>query len=150
MYAFVIFITLFLIPGTIDRLGQEAQYADVLSVAVSGSEGGYTFKVRIKSPDKGCDQYADWWEVIDSQGKLLYRRILQHSHVREQPFERPGGPIRISARREIYIRAHMNNAGYGGAAFGGSISQGLESMDIKADFASDLENISPLPEGCAF
>jgi len=126
------------------------EYADVLSVIVTGSEGNYTLKVKIKSPDKGCDQYADWWEVIDSQGKLLYRRILRHSHVGEQPFERSGGPVRISARREIFIRAHMNNQGYGGAAFGGTVQRGLNSIYLKQGFARDVATIPPLPGDCAF
>ncbi len=130
--------------------GLDSQNANVLSVIVTGSEGNYTFKVKIHSPDKGCNQYADWWEVIDIQGKLLYRRILQHSHVGEQPFERSGGSVRISASREIYVRAHMNNTGYGGSVFGGSVARGLKSMDLKPGFAGELEKVSPLPDGCAF
>jgi hypothetical protein len=43
--------------------------ADVISVDVSGNEGAYQFSVGIRSPDTGCDQYADWWEVITGDGE---------------------------------------------------------------------------------
>ncbi|MCB0054175.1 MAG: hypothetical protein KDE24_32035, partial [Caldilinea sp.] len=67
--------------------------ADVFGVTVRGDDGAYQFSVEIASPDTGCNQYADWWEVLDSDGNLLYRRILTHSHVDEQPFIRSGGPV---------------------------------------------------------
>ena len=50
--------------------------ATIVSVASSGSNANYTFSVGISSPDTGCDQYANWWEVITEDGTLLYRRIL--------------------------------------------------------------------------
>ena len=150
MNGIVVILMIYLMPFSNIVKVMDSQIADVLSVIVIGSEGNYNFKVKIHSPDKGCDQYADWWEVIDIQGKLLFRRILQHSHVNEQPFERSGGPIRISSNREIYIRAHINNTGYGGSVFGGSVGRGLESMELKPGFATGLEKTTPLPDDCAF
>jgi hypothetical protein len=67
--------------------------ADVVDVSVSGDVGSYIFAVTIASPDSGCAQYADWWEVLGADGSLLYRRVLLHSHVTEQPFVRTGGPV---------------------------------------------------------
>jgi hypothetical protein len=92
----------------------QTSFADVLSVRVTGNPGGYQFGVEITSPDTGCEQYADWWEVISEDGELLYRRILLHSHVNEQPFVRSGGPMEIQANSIVYIRAHMSTAGYAG------------------------------------
>ncbi len=123
--------------------------AAITSVTVSGEENQYTFNVGIKSPDLGCNQYADWWEVISEEGTLIYRRILAHSHVNEQPFTRSGGPVSITNDQVVYVRVHMNNMGYGGA-FGGSVLQGFESFDLEDNFASDLETTAPLPNGCAF
>lgn len=124
--------------------------AQVTEVSISGDENAYTFNVTIKSPDTGCSQYADWWEVIGLDGSLIYRRILTHSHVDEQPFTRSGGPVEISKNTEVYVRAHMNNTGYGSAVFKGSVEAGFVSAQLTIDFAKELETADPLPEGCAF
>lgn len=125
-------------------------FADVTDVGFSGSEGRYTTQVQITSPDTGCDQYADWWEVVTEEGELIYRRILLHSHVDEQPFTRGGGPVSISDDISVWIRAHMNNNGYGGQVFYGSVNNGFEAKDHPEDFALELENEDPLPDDCAF
>ena len=125
-------------------------FADVLSVTTTGNPGAYTFSVEIRSPDLGCQQYADWWEVIDEHGRLLYRRILLHSHVDEQPFIRSGGLVPIREDSVVYVRAHMNTDGYGGAAFKGSVRYGFMQVDLSPDFAAKLEQSPPLPEDCAF
>jgi len=124
--------------------------ADVVSVTTNGSENAYTFSVEISSPDTGCEQYADWWEVVTEDGKLIYRRILTHSHVNEQPFTRSGGSVAISADTIVIVRAHMHPDGYGGNAFKGSVNGGFETIQLKKDFSPKLENADPLPNGCAF
>ncbi len=123
--------------------------ASVTNVTFSGSENAYTFSVTVSSPDTGCEQYADWWEVVDTQGNLIYRRILAHSHVNEQPFTRSGGPVSIQRETEIYIRAHMNNSGFGTSMLKGSVADGFTPITL-ADFAQDLESEAPQPNGCAF
>ncbi|MCJ7717902.1 MAG: hypothetical protein MUO54_15480 [Anaerolineales bacterium] len=124
--------------------------ADVLSVEVAGSPNAYQFSVEISSPDAGCDQYADWWEVLNEDGQLLYRRVLLHSHVSEQPFVRSGGPVNIEAETVVLVRAHMNNTGYGGQTIKGSVQSGFNEVQLSADFAADAESKPPLPEGCDF
>lgn len=124
--------------------------ASVTDVTVSGDENQYTFNVTIASHDLGCQQYADWWEVIDLDGELIYRRILTHSHVNEQPFTRSGGPVAISENTEVYVRAHMNSTGYGEKVFKGSVANGFTATDLDVAFAADVENATPLPNGCAF
>ena len=127
-----------------------AGLAAVTEVEVSGGENEYTFNVTISSPDLGCQQYADWWEVIDVDGNLLYRRILTHSHVDEQPFARSGGPVAIAANTEVYVRGHMNTTGYGNSVFKGTITDGLVATTLDTDFALSLSETNPLPTGCAF
>lgn len=122
----------------------------VTQVTVSGEDNQYTFSVTISSPDLGCNQYANWWEVIDLDGNLRYRRILAHSHVTEQPFTRNGGPVAISKNTEVYIRAHMNTSGYGNIVFKGSVSNGFSSENLDVEFAKGLEETAPLPSGCTF
>jgi hypothetical protein len=129
---------------------KQSQFADVLSVQVTGNQGTYQFAVELASPDTGCEQYADWWEVISQDGELLYRRILLHSHVDEQPFTRSGGPVEVAADDVVYVRAHMNTSGYGGHVLKGTIRDGFEPAEVEADFGSGLERIPPQPEDCAF
>lgn len=124
--------------------------ADVTAVIVSGNEGKYQFSVQIQSPDTGCDQYADWWEVVSLDGDLIYRRVLLHSHTDEQPFTRSGGPVAILADQNVWVRAHMAPGGYGGQAFRGSVSEGFSPASMDMDFARNLETLPPLPENCAF
>ena len=124
--------------------------AQVTEVTVSGTANNYTFSVTIESPDTGCAQYADWWEVITSKGDLIYRRVLGHSHVEEQPFTRSGGSISISANEEVYIRAHMNTSGYGTSVLQGSVANGFVAANLDADFANELAQQQPLPTSCAF
>lgn len=132
-----------------DELAKE-DFADVISMQVGGNEGAYQFSVGISSPDEGCDQYADWWEVVNQDGELIYRRILLHSHVDEQPFVRGGGPVNISSDAVVWVRAHMHPTGYGGLAMKGSVAKGFEQIELSTDFASDLAETLPLPAGCDF
>jgi hypothetical protein len=124
--------------------------ADVISVQVTGNPHSYQFSVGIASPDQGCHQYADWWEVLTEEGQLVYRRILGHSHVNEQPFVRSGGPVEIEADAVVIVRAHMHPGGYGGKAMLGSVQSGFEEVELRPDFADDVESESPQPTGCAF
>lgn len=130
---------------TVDTL-----FADVHSVDVNGDENTYQFTVEIRSPDTGCEQYADWWEVVSQDGDLLYRRILLHSHVSEQPFKRSGGPVSIDAETVVIVRAHMHPHGYGGTVLQGSVAGGFSAVQLEPDFAAGIELVDPLPTGCAF
>ena len=126
-------------------------YADVLLVDVSGSERSYTFDVTLLSPDLGCQQYADWWEVLSPRGELIYRRVLDHSHVDEQPFTRSGGPVSIAADETVIVRAHLNTLGYGGITLEGSPDSGIFTpIQLEPGFAQEVETLPPLPDDCAF
>jgi hypothetical protein len=123
--------------------------ANVTNVSATENQPGqYSFAVTVASPDTGCDQYADWWEVLSEKGELLYRRILAHSHVDEQPFQRSGDPITVSADQMVIIRAHMNNGGYGAQAMKGSIVSGFQATELAPDFATDVEDKPPQPSSC--
>lgn len=125
-------------------------YADIVSVTAAKEPGGYGFMVTVASPDQGCNRYANWWEVLSEDGRLLYRRILGHSHTDEQPFLRGGGPAAITAETVLIIRAHMQPEGYGGKAFKGSVKKGFQQVDLSPDFAAGLARVEPLPEHCAW
>lgn len=124
--------------------------AKIVSVTTSGNENNYTFSVGIKSPDTGCNQYANWWEVVSEDGNLIYRRILGHSHVNEQPFIRSGGSVDITNNQVVIVRMHMNTNGYSIKTFKGSVSSGFLAFETSSDFAENLATQQPLPNGCAF
>ena len=124
--------------------------ADVVAVDVSGSSGSYDFAVTLKSPDAGCSQYANWWEVLSEDGKLIYRRILWHSHVDEQPFTRSGGPVHIGPDTVVYVRAHMKVGGYGGMLMKGTVHKGFQKIEPKPSFAADAERLAPQTNECWF
>lgn len=136
--------------NTTQPINQNDEKAVVVSVTTSGNENAYTFRVGILSPDTGCNQYANWWEVITENGELVYRRILGHSHVNEQPFIRSGGSVTITKNQVVIVRAHMNTLGYGTKTFKGSVSNGFVAFDTENNFASELATLEPLPTGCAF
>lgn len=125
-------------------------HADVISISVSGEPGSYRFSVTVRSPDTGCDRYADWWEVVSPGGQLIYRRVLLHSHSGEQPFTRSGGPVDIQSDETVIVRGHMNGMGYGGAGLKGSVTGGFAPMEIPGAFGAGLDQLGPLPSGCAY
>ena len=122
----------------------------VMDVSVSGAPGGYTFSVTVSSPDTGCDSFADWWEVLSEDGRLLYRRILLNSHVDEQPFTRSGGPVPLQAGEVAIVRAHMNTDGYGPDAVRLTPEGRAEPVRPPAGFAAGVESLEPQPDDCAF
>ena len=126
------------------------QTAKVTDVEATGEANNYTFAVTITSPDTGCDRYADWWEVVTPEGELVYRRVLLHSHVDEQPFERTGGQVNITPEQPVIVRVHMSPAGYSTLAQQGTVASGFSEVTLPENFASDLETVEPLPENCAF
>ena len=134
----------------VEATAHPENHADVIEVSVSGSPRSYRFSVTVRSPDTGCDNYADWWEVLSKDGELIYRRVLLHSHVGEQPFTRSGGPVNVPEDETVIVRGHMNTVKYGGIALLGSVATGFDVAEIPPGFAADVEAQEPLPTSCAF
>lgn len=129
----------------------EDKFATVTAVEVpAGEPGAYTFVVTVESPDTGCDQYANWWEVLTPEGELIFRRILVHSHVDEQPFRRPGGAVDVQPDRLVIVRAHMHPHGYGLQAMQGTVEAGFEEVTLPDGFAANLARVAPQPRGCEY
>ena len=126
----------------------QEQDALVKSVRTTGMSGAYNFNVEVASPDTGCEQYADWWEVLTPDEALIYRRVLLHSHVSEQPFTRQGGPVAIETDQEVIVRVHMNNSGYSSKAMQGSIREGFKVVTLPLGFGLDVEDEEPQPPIC--
>ncbi|MDY6937920.1 MAG: hypothetical protein SWY16_09655 [Cyanobacteriota bacterium] len=129
----------------------EGAFATVTEVEVSAGEpGAYTFAVTLESPDTGCDRYANWWEVLDAEGNLIYRRILAHSHVDEQPFQRTGGAVAVQPEDVAIVRGHMYPDGYGTQAMQGTVETGFAQVTLPEGFAADVAEVEPQPGECAY
>lgn len=135
---------------TILTTTENSKSAQVLKVEVTGAQNNYTFSVTVSSPDTGCDDYADWWEVITPKGELLYRRVLLHSHIDEQPFRRTGGIVSINPQQTVIVRVHMSSEGYSPIAQQGTVKDGFTTVNLPANFVASLASIEPLPKNCAF
>ncbi len=90
--------------------------ADVVGVKVSKQSGDtFRFDVTVRHADTGWDHYADKWDVVGPDGKVLGTRVLHHPHVDEQPFTRSLGGLKIpSSITKVTVRAHDKVDGYGG------------------------------------
>ena len=74
-----------------------------------------TFSVTLEHTDEGWDHYANQWDVLTLDGKLLKSRVLYHPHEREQPFTRSLSGVKIPADvREVIVDAKDSVAGWGG------------------------------------
>jgi len=91
--------------------------ADVVAVeAVEESAGTWRFDVSVDHADVGWDHYADKWEVLAPDGRVLATRVLLHPHVGERPFTRSLAGVAIPAAIDrVTVRAHDSVDGYGGA-----------------------------------
>ena len=91
--------------------------ADVVAAeAIPEGGGTWRFRVTVQHADTGWDHYADKWDVVAPDGTVLGTRVLLHPHVEEQPFTRSLGGVAIPADvRQVTVRAHDSQHGYGGA-----------------------------------
>jgi peroxiredoxin len=81
--------------------------ADVIAAtAKRNADGTYRIDATIKSRDTGWDYYAERFEVLTQDGKILATRVLAHPHEDEQPFTRELDNVKIPAGvTEIKVRA---------------------------------------------
>lgn len=91
--------------------------ADVVGAeAVREGDGTWRFRVTVRHADEGWDHYADRWQVVAPDGRVLGTRVLLHPHETEQPFTRSLGGVSIpDGVDRVIIRAHDSVHGDGGA-----------------------------------
>lgn len=65
----------------------DAKIVDV-NISTTGKANVYRIDVTLEHADEGWDHYANRWDVLDQQGKVIGSRTLHHPHVNEQPFTR--------------------------------------------------------------
>lgn len=97
--------------------------ADVIYVkAQQEADGTWTFAVTVQHPDTGWEDYADGWDVVTPDGRVLkpdpqslFTRTLLHPHENEQPFTRSQAGIVIpDGVNQLVVRAHDLIDGFGG------------------------------------
>ncbi|RMD62730.1 MAG: hypothetical protein D6826_06690 [Alphaproteobacteria bacterium] len=90
--------------------------ADVVAArAVAEAGDTWRFDVTVAHADTGWDHYADKWEVLTPDGRVLATRVLLHPHEAEQPFTRSLRGVRIPEGMDrVRVRAHDSVHGYGG------------------------------------
>jgi len=72
-----------------------------------------TFSVTLEHADQGWGHYANQWDVVTLDGKLLKSRVLHHPHEHEQPFTRSLSGVFIPAgESKVKIRARDTKHGY--------------------------------------
>lgn len=75
-------------------------------------------EATVRHADEGWDHYANAFEVLDPNGKILGVRELLHPHVTEQPFTRSLGRVSIPPGTDfIVVRARDSVHEYGGKEF---------------------------------
>ena len=91
--------------------------ADVIELKVRHN-GNNNFQVitTVKHGDTGWDHYANGWEILDEQGKVIGKRVLYHPHVKEQPFTRSHTLDIPASVKTITVRAIDSVHGKGGRA----------------------------------
>lgn len=102
----LVVIVLTLVVLILDKAGAgQVRIVDV--EARQQQDGRYGFSVTLKHADNGWDHYADRWQVLGPEGKVLGDRVLMHPHVNEQPFTRSlSGVVVPAGLKEVSIRAH--------------------------------------------
>jgi hypothetical protein len=90
--------------------------ADVLNVKVyCPIPESCTFNVTVQHADTGWKHYANQWDVVAPDGKVLGSRVLYHPHVNEQPFTRSLSNVQIpTGTKKVIVRARDLKHGWGG------------------------------------
>lgn len=85
-----------------------------VKATIENARGERDFHVTVHHGDEGWDHYADRFDIIQPNGKIIARRVLHHPHVNEQPFTRSQHGVKIpKILREIHVMAHDSKHGYG-------------------------------------
>lgn len=89
--------------------------ADVVNAEARCKGDRCSFVVSVRHDDKGWEDWADRFEILDMQGHVLATRAFRHPHVEEQPVTRDlrDAKIPIDVTR-VRVRAHDSVDGYGG------------------------------------
>jgi hypothetical protein len=107
------------------------------------------FSVSVRHADAGWDHYANRYQIVKPDGKVLATRLLRHPHVEEQPFTRGLGNVRIPHEvATVDVRAGDLVHGLGGATVSVEIPHAKRAPTVDGageDGAEDGEEESGAP-----
>lgn len=80
---------------------------EIVMVELHQQSSDWRASVTLRHADTGWDHYADGWQVVTPDGKVLGHRTLYHPHVDEQPFTRSLSGINIpQGLNQVIVEAH--------------------------------------------
>lgn len=90
------YLNRYLLAGLFFSISIQANEVEVVDVkAKQENNKTWHFSVTLKHVDEGWDHYANEWQIIAPDNKILGTRTLYHPHVNEQPFTRSLNGIKI-------------------------------------------------------
>jgi len=102
-----------LLPGLLLVAMANAGEVDVVDAVVE-CDDGCDFHVTLKHADEGWKHYANRWEVLTPDGKIIATRVLAHPHS-PAPFTRSLSGVKIpKGVSEVVVRGHDLVHAYGG------------------------------------
>ena len=109
-----IFASLLVFSATVSIAA--AGEADVVDAKIlRATDGTYRFDVTVLHADEGWDHYANAFEIVDEEGRVLGVRTLLHPHTDEQPFTRSlSGVVIPEGLSRVKVRAKDSVHGTGG------------------------------------
>lgn len=88
------------------------------ATVIANADGSYSFSATLTHRDEGWKHYANKWEVVTPDGKVIGTRTLFHPHVEEQPFTRSLARVEVPIGvTEVIIRGYDNIHGAGDRTF---------------------------------
>ena len=103
-------IVLLIMAGTVS-----AGEADVVDGKITAlGDGRFRIDATVLHEDAGWDHYADRWDVLAVDGRILGTRELAHPHENEQPFTRSLTLILPEGISVVMLRANDFVHGLGG------------------------------------
>ncbi len=107
----VLFVMILL--GTLLKAAVAGEVDIVAAEFQSRGAGQWSVDVTLRHTDTGWEHYADNWQVVDAEGRVLGDRVLYHPHVNEQPFTRSLSGVKIPAGvTTVFITAHDKKHGW--------------------------------------
>ena len=92
--------------------------ADVVGGKITAlGDNRYRIDATVLHADEGWDHYADRWDVLAADGRVLGSRELAHPHENEQPFTRSLTLSLPEGTTVVWLQANDSVHGLGGRIF---------------------------------